>query len=59
MINQNPITIARAIIRIGDAAREVNEYSLLHALNEFGWGARDFTVRTGGGVALKSAITKL
>ncbi len=31
---QNPITIARAIIRIGDAARAANDYSLLHALKE-------------------------
>lgn len=31
---KNPITIARAIIRIGDAAREANDYSLLHALKE-------------------------
>lgn len=28
------VTIARAIIRIGDAARNVNDYSLLGALHE-------------------------
>ena len=28
------ITIARAIIRIGDAARDANDYSLLGALHE-------------------------
>ncbi len=32
--SKNPITIARAIIRIGDAARNVNDYSLLGALHE-------------------------
>ena len=32
--SKNPITIARAIIRIGDAARNVNDYSLLSALHE-------------------------
>ena len=31
---KNPITIARAIIRIGDAARNANDYSLLGALHE-------------------------
>ena len=31
---KNPITIARAIIRIGDAARNANNYSLLGALHE-------------------------
>ena len=30
----NTVTIARAIIRIGDAARNVNDYSLLGALHE-------------------------
>ena len=30
----NPITIARTIIRIGDAARNANDYSLLGALHE-------------------------
>ena len=29
-----PITVARAIIRIGDAARNANDYSLLGALHE-------------------------
>lgn len=32
--SKNPITIARAIIRIGDAARNANDYSLLGALHE-------------------------
>ena len=32
--SKNPITIARAIIRIGDAARNANDYSLLSALHE-------------------------
>ena len=32
--SKNPITIARAIIRIGDAARNANDYSLLGALYE-------------------------
>ena len=32
--SKNPITIARAIIRIGDAARNVSDYSLLGALHE-------------------------
>ena len=32
--SKNPITIARAIIRIGDAARSANDYSLLGALHE-------------------------
>lgn len=32
--SKNPITVARAIIRIGDAARNVNDYSLLGALHE-------------------------
>lgn len=32
--SKNPITIARAIIRIGDAARNANNYSLLGALHE-------------------------
>lgn len=32
--SKNPIIIARAIIRIGDAARNVNDYSLLGALHE-------------------------
>lgn len=27
--SKNPITVARAIIRIGDAARNANDYSLL------------------------------
>ena len=31
--SKNPITIARAIIRIGDAARNANDYSLLGALH--------------------------
>lgn len=31
---KNPITIARTIIRIGDAARNANDYSLLGALHE-------------------------
>ena len=31
---KNPITIARTIIRIGDAARNANDYSLLGALYE-------------------------
>ncbi|MBF1024715.1 MAG: hypothetical protein HXK98_02385, partial [Candidatus Nanogingivalaceae bacterium] len=32
--SKNPITVARAIIRISDAARNVNDYSLLGALHE-------------------------
>ena len=32
--SKNPITVARAIIRIGDAARNANDYSLLGALHE-------------------------
>ena len=32
--SKNPITIACAIIRIGDAARNANDYSLLGALHE-------------------------
>lgn len=32
--SKNPIAVARAIIRIGDAARNVNDYSLLGALHE-------------------------
>ena len=32
--SKNPITIARAIIRIGDAARNAKDYSLLGALHE-------------------------
>lgn len=32
--SKNPITIARSIIRIGDAARNANDYSLLGALHE-------------------------
>ena len=32
--SKNPVTIARAIIRIGDAARNANDYSLLGALHE-------------------------
>lgn len=32
--SKNPITIARTIIRIGDAARNANDYSLLGALHE-------------------------
>ena len=32
--SKNPITIARAIIRIGNAARNANNYSLLGALHE-------------------------
>ncbi len=32
--SKNPIIIARAIIRIGDAARNANDYSLLGALHE-------------------------
>ena len=32
--SKNPITIARAIIRIGDAARNANDYSLLSALHK-------------------------
>jgi len=32
--SKNPITIARSIIRIGDAARSANDYSLLGALHE-------------------------
>ena len=32
--SKNPITIARTIIRIGDAARNANDYSLLSALHE-------------------------
>ena len=32
--SKNPITVARAIIRIGDAARDANDYSLLGALHE-------------------------
>ena len=32
--SKNPITIARAIIRIGDAARDANDYSLLGTLHE-------------------------
>ena len=32
--SKNPITIARAIIRIGDAARNASDYSLLSALHE-------------------------
>ena len=32
--SKNPITIARAIIRIGDATRNANDYSLLSALHE-------------------------
>ena len=32
--SKNPIAIARAIIRIGDAARNANDYSLLGALHE-------------------------
>ena len=31
---KNPITVARAIIRIGDAARNAKDYSLLGALHE-------------------------
>ena len=37
--SKNPITVARAIIRIGDAARNVNDYSLLGALHESFKGA--------------------
>lgn len=32
--SKNPITIARSIIRIGDAARNANDYSLLGTLHE-------------------------
>ena len=32
--SKNPITIARAVIRIGDAARNAKDYSLLGALHE-------------------------
>ena len=32
--SKNPITIARAIIRIGDAVRNASDYSLLSALHE-------------------------
>ena len=32
--SKNPITIARAILRIGDAARNAKDYSLLGALHE-------------------------
>ena len=32
--SKNPITIAHSIIRIGDAARNANDYSLLGALHE-------------------------